>query len=350
MATIHPLGGATVLTSIIEALADAALVVGADNRLVCANAAARALLPGMREGEPISRALRAPEILDAIRMTRPGTPVDVIWLDRVPLERRYDVHVAALGSRVADAVLITLRDTTDVRRNERVRADFIANASHELRTPLASVIGFIETLQGPARDDPAAQARFLAIMGEQARRMSRLVDDLLSLSQIERSLHVHPTSEVDLASVASQIADALAPMAEDKNVVIQLNAATPVHVLGDRDELLRVVENLVENAIKYGGSGTVEIEVVQDAVHGMLTITDEGPGIAPQHMPRLTERFYRINSADSRAKGGTGLGLAIVKHIVARHRGRLSIHSAPGHGARFTVSLPRVDLEPRAAG
>ena len=251
--------------------------------------------------------------------------------------RRYSDHVHA------DAVLVSLRDTTDARRIERVRSDFVANASHELRTPLASLLGFVETLQGPARDDAVARSRFLEIMGQQARRMSRLVDDLLSLSRIERSLHVPPDAEVDLAAVAGQMTDALAPMAADGKVTLRLQAPVPVFVRGDRDELLRVVENLVENAIKYGGAGSVEIGVERDGGDGVLTVEDGGPGIPPEHIPRLTERFYRIDVATSRAKGGTGLGLAIVKHIVARHRGRMTIASRPAGGARFRVALPAAE-------
>ena len=328
------------LADFVAVLPDAAFVVGPDARLVCANAAARHLFSGMREGEPISRAVRAPDILDAIRNARPDAPRIIVWLDRVPVERQFDVQVASLGVRLAGSSLVTLRDTTDARRIERVRSDFVANASHELRTPLASLLGFVETLQGPARDDAVARSRFLEIMGEQARRMSRLVDDLLSLSRIERSLHVRPDADVDLASVAGQMTDALAPMAADATVDLHLHAPAAVYVRGDRDELLRVVENLVENAIKYGGPGTVAIGVVHEGGEGILTVDDDGPGIAPEHIPRLTERFYRIDVAKSRATGGTGLGLAIVKHIVARHRGRLTIAPRASGGTRFRVALP----------
>jgi two-component system phosphate regulon sensor histidine kinase PhoR len=227
-----------------------------------------------------------------------------------------------------------------------MRADFVANASHELRTPLASLLGFVETLQGPARDDPQARDRFLAIMREQALRMSRLVDDLLSLSRIEQHLHVQPETSVDLSGIVRHIVDTLSPMARDNNVALEIDAPHTVTVTGDRDELLRVAENLVENAIKYGTGGAsergnrVEVAVVAQNGQGIFSVRDHGPGIAPEHLPRLTERFYRVDAGESRAKGGTGLGLAIVKHIVARHRGRLSIDSRKGDGATFTVALP----------
>ena len=277
---------AKILAGCVEALPDAAFALDVDERVLCANRSARQLFVGLRDGDAISRTVRAPEILDAIRESVRASPVTRIWLTRVPVERQFDVHVAALGSDVAGAILVTLRDTSETRRIERMRVDFVANASHELRTPLASLLGFVETLQGPARDDPAARDRFLAIMGEQARRMSRLVDDLLSLSRIEQSLHMRPNDSVDLASVAAHMTDALAPMAEDRDVMVTLDSPEPVYVRGDRDELLRVVENLVENAIKYGGPGTVALTVVRDGGSGILSVADQGPGIAPEHIPR----------------------------------------------------------------
>ena len=244
------------------------------------------------------------------------------------------------GPSGAATMILTLRDLSEARRVERMRVDFVANASHELRTPLASLLGFVETLQGPARDDVSARVKFLGIMREQARRMTRLVDDLLSLSRIEQNLHLLPQSPVDLVSIVRHIADTLTPMAQENNVLLKVEAPPSVIVGGDRDELLRVVENLVENAIKYGASDSlcanrqVDIMLVAQERQCVLNVSDFGPGIAPEHLPRLTERFYRVDAGQSRAKGGTGLGLAIVKHIVARHRGRLGIESQPGQGAR----------------
>jgi two-component system phosphate regulon sensor histidine kinase PhoR len=223
-----------------------------------------------------------------------------------------------------------------------MRADFVANASHELRTPLASLSGFIDTLQGPARGDASARERFLGIMVDQARRMSRLIDDLLSLSRVELNEHVRPQTVVDLSPIVSHVCDTLSPLARDRGVELVVtgkDSALPVQ--GERDELIRLFENLVENALKYGAPGKrVEVAMEQDANDALVTVRDFGPGIAREHLPRLTERFYRVDAETSRAEGGTGLGLAIVKHILARHRGRLSIESELGQGAQFVVRIP----------
>ncbi len=342
-----------VVSALIEAMPEAVLVVSDDARLIAANATARDLLPALREGGPLVLALRDPDVLDAIRrVSLSGRREKVAWRDRVPVERSFDVAVAPFDCAGRPrAVVLTLRDLTESRRVERMRADFVANASHELRTPLASLLGFVETLQGPARDDARAREKFLAIMAEQARRMARLVDDLLSLSRIEQNLHLRPDKLVDLAMVVRHTADTLAPLAQETGVRLALSAADPVIVNGDRDELVRIAENLIENAIKYGCTGAaaadpaqaqdvVEISVGATRRDGVLTVRDHGAGIPSEHLPRLTERFYRIDAGQSRAKGGTGLGLAIVKHIVARHRGRLQVSSEPGRGALFTVTVP----------
>ena len=224
-----------------------------------------------------------------------------------------------------------------------MRADFVANASHELRTPLASLSGFIETLQGAAKDDPQARDRFLDIMKAQATRMARLIDDLLSLSRIELKAHLQPEQQLDVVTIVRQVADGLQMLARDRGVEVRLDAPpAPLAIRGDRDELIRVFENLVENALKYGASGKrVDISLAQEADdEAVVAVRDYGPGIAPEHLPRLTERFYRVDVTESRAQGGTGLGLALVKHILHRHRGRLTIESAPGKGATFTVRLP----------
>jgi two-component system phosphate regulon sensor histidine kinase PhoR len=228
-----------------------------------------------------------------------------------------------------------------------MRADFIANASHELRTPLAALSGFIDTLLGSARDDAEARTRFLAIMKTQADRMARLIDDLLSLSRVELTEHMHPETPVDLVPIVRQVADGLQTLALDRNVEINLaQPAGPITVAGDRDELTRVFENLIENALKYGANGKrVDIGFAQttspdNAPEILVTVRDYGPGIAAEHIPRLTERFYRVDVSQSRAEGGTGLGLALVKHILNRHRGKLAIKSGAGHGAAFTVRLP----------
>ena len=261
---------------------------------------------------------------------------------------------AAPNATRPDLVLMTFHDLTPLRRVEEMRADFVANASHELRTPLAALLGFIETLQGSAREDAKARERFLAIMQEQARRMARLIDDLLSLSRIELNAHRRPDTPADLVPIVRQVADGLETLARDRGVTLHIEAGNALAVHGDHDELVRVFENLVENALKYGAAGRrVDIKLATGASNdgepeALVSVRDYGPGIAPEHLPRLTERFYRVDVGESRAQGGTGLGLALVKHILNRHRGRLTIDSAPGAGATFTVHLPTaVPAHPR---
>ena len=336
-------------SKLVGAMPEPAIIVGADDRAAAANKPALALLPALRIGEPLVLALRSPDVIDAIRsVTATGEPETAMWSERVPIERLFEVCVAPLATDAGAVVatLLTLRDLTESRRVERMRADFIANASHELRTPLASLLGFIETLQGSAHGDAKARDKFLVIMREQGRRMARLIDDLLSLSRIEQKQHVRPEAAVDLAQLARHVADTLAPLAREMGVEIKIAADRPVTVTGDRDELLRVAENLIENAIKYGarqdGSSAdrVEITVQRTASEGSLVVRDFGRGIAPEHLPRLTERFYRVDLSQSRAKNGTGLGLAIVKHILTRHRGRLTIASGLDRGSTFTAIVP----------
>lgn len=229
---------------------------------------------------------------------------------------------------------------------DRMRTDFVANASHELRTPLASLMGFIETMQGPARGDEAARTQFLAIMLDQAQRMARLIDDLLSLSRLEMRAHVAPDGDVDLGGTIAHVVDTLKPMANDLGVEIELTLPdTSVTVTGDIDELIQVFSNLIENACKYGQTGKRVLITVADTgeIGTHVTIQDFGPGIAKEHVPRLTERFYRVDVETSRTKKGTGLGLAIVKHILARHRARLVVRSTPGEGSVFTVKFNRIE-------
>ncbi len=344
----------TVAESLLANIPDPVILV--DRRIVVieANPAARALLPGLKLRHPLSFALRSPDVLDGIEaVLQSGAPLKTGYVARVPTERAFEVQIGALP--LADTsgggqpnVVLFLRDLTSARRLETMRVDFVANASHELRTPLASLSGFIETLQGPARDDPRAREQFLGIMRMQAQRMTRLIDDLLSLSRIELREHVPPTKVVCLKRIARQMVEEKAPLAAERGIVLSLDAPEPPYpVLGDRDELLRVVENLVENAQKYGGSGgLVAVSLSRDDTSGTgpsqltLSVRDEGPGIAPEHIPRLTERFYRVDTASSRQQGGTGLGLAIVKHALNRHRGRLVIESEVDRGTTVRVVLP----------
>ncbi len=327
--------------ALVNALPDPVFVVGRDMRVTAVNAAAGKLLPALRKNDQLVRGLRAPDVLDAVaRVFKTGQTQSAVWLDRFPIERHYDIHLAPAHLFADPACVVTLHDVTESRRIERMRSDFVANASHELRTPLASVLGFIETLQGPAKDDVVAREKFLGIMADQARRMARLVGDLLSLSRIEQNLHIRPNTAVDMRAIVAQIVDGLRALAQESGVDVRFAPGDPVAVLGDRDELLRLAENLIENAIKYGAPTPVDVSVAARDGQGVLTVRDHGPGIAAEHLPRLTERFYRVDTTASRAKGGTGLGLALVKHVVARHRGRLSIESEPGKGATFAVSLP----------
>jgi two-component system phosphate regulon sensor histidine kinase PhoR len=210
-----------------------------------------------------------------------------------------------------------------------------------LRTPLASLIGFIETLQGAARDDAKARERFLGLMKAQGERMARLIDDLLSLSRVEMNEHIGPQDSIDLAQAARHVCDVLAPLAREQGVTLNLQVSEPLVVKGDWDELVQVIENVVENAIKYAASGK-RVDILGNAIAGEahLSVMDHGPGIPLEHLPRLTERFYRVNVQDSRQRGGTGLGLAIVKHILNRHGGRLQIASELGRGSSFTIRIP----------
>jgi two-component system phosphate regulon sensor histidine kinase PhoR len=332
-----------VIEGLLRANPEAVLIVSIDARLIAANPAALSILPSLRPGELLVRSLRPPDILDALtRVFSSRAPEKVQWLERVPIERLFDIYIAPIDlAGLPRMVMLTLRDLSETRRVERMRVDFVANVSHELRTPLTSVLGFVETLRGPARNDPVARDRFLAIIGEQARRMSRLVDDLLSLSRIEQSAHLQPTAIVDLAAIVRHVVETLGPTVTERETQIVVNAEKPVLVRADRDELVRVAENLIENAIKYGAlDKPVEVTVAERGGSGVLIVRDHGPGIAPEHLPRLTERFYRVDAGESRAKGGTGLGLAIVKHILARHRGRLTIDSGRGQGATFSAILP----------
>ena len=299
-------------------------------------------------GSHISARMRAPGVLDIIRDTLANGRVNQIeYSERLPSERVYLVRSAPVSDAERPVFMLVLRDVSEARRIDRMRSDFVANASHEMRTPLASLVGFIETIQGPARNDVKAQERFLGIMLDQASRMSRLIDDLLSLSRLEMRAHVAPSGEVDVGAICHHVIDALTPMAGELGVEISLKVPeSPAIVTGDRDELIQVMENLIENACKYGQSGKkVDVAVkVEEGGAIVATVRDYGPGIERQHVPRLTERFYRVDVDSSRAKKGTGLGLAIVKHILTRHRARLVVTSEPGQGSTFGVRFPAPNL------
>ena len=338
----------------LEALTDPVVLI--DKRVLVrfANASARQIWPTLDVGRPLFFALRQPDLVDAIETClRDPHLIEIEFADHMPSERFFRLTLKPLAhglqatERDQPAFILILRDLSHEKRLEHMRVDFVANASHELRTPLASLLGFIETLQGPARDDSQARLRFLAIMRQQAQRMARLIDDLLSLSRVELNAHRLPVEPVDLDHVCRRMIETLRPLADERKVALhyqcQLEAAL---VPGAEDELNRVVENLIENAIKYGESGhqvDIHLGASSDPKRPvLLKVRDYGPGIAAEHLPRLTERFYRTNEAESRNKGGTGLGLALVKHILNRHRGHLQIQSDYGKGACFQVFLPAV--------
>ena len=357
-ARLHP--QAALIEALIEGLHEAAIVLDREGRVVAFNDDAVSIAPALRHGEPALISLRTPELVDAIRRAgKRREPQRVEFFERVPTDRWLEAFVTPVeppGERAGDLVLLTFNDLTPLRRVEEMRADFIANASHELRTPLAALLGFIETLQGPARNDTTAREKFLGIMQAQATRMARLIDDLLSLSRIELNAHLQPSTPVELAPIVRQVVDGLMTLARDRGV--DINVAAPSEhlvVLAERDELIRALENLVENALKYGAAGKrVDITLARGqtragAPEARITVRDFGPGIAPEHLPRLTERFYRVDVSDSRAQGGTGLGLALVKHVLNRHGGRLSIESTLGAGAAFTMHLPLSSAEPPPA-
>jgi two-component system phosphate regulon sensor histidine kinase PhoR len=339
------------LDAAVAGMPDPVVVLDRAGHVLAFNAGAAALAPALRRGEPASIGLRMPELVEAIRdAIQIGTPQRVELSTRLPAKRFSEAFVTPVTRASAPGggvVVVTIHDLTPIHRVEEMRADFVANVSHELRTPLAAITGFIDTLQGPARDDPAARGRFLGIMQAQAWRMARLIDDLLSLSRIELRAHQRPDTPVDLVSIVRHVADGLQTLARDRGVAIEIKApAEPLVVLGDRDELTRLFENLIENGLKYGANGKrVDIALTSAVTadgksEARVSVRDYGPGIAAEHLPRLTERFYRVDVGESRAQGGTGLGLALVKHILNRHQGRLSIDSKAGAGATFTAALP----------
>jgi two-component system phosphate regulon sensor histidine kinase PhoR len=317
-----------------------------EERVLFVNHAMRDVLgPGL-DRKRASSVLRNPDVLAAITEAGHGFATNVPFSLPVPIERHFQAYAARISVSPPVTALL-LHDLTVVRRSEQMRADFIANASHELRTPLAAVSGFIETLRGHAREDAAARDQFLDIMGIEAARMRRLIDDLLSLTRIEMNEHVKPEGRVGLDGVVRQAANALKPLAAQDGITVTVESQTGLPpVIGDHDELVQLFQNLVHNAIKYGrDNGRVEVTLGQQDAQVVVAVHDDGEGIAQNAIPRLTERFYRVDVKRSRERGGTGLGLAIVKHIVSRHQGRLHIESKLGVGSTFTVFLPAAPAE-----
>lgn len=358
--------------ALLDAIPEALILTDGERRITRTNAAAHALFGDDILGRELEAVLRAPIVLDAVDAVFDGAKADaaeeVEFLLPGSVDRYFSARVVRLPAPAAygDALLIAIFELTAIRRAEQMRADFVANVSHELRTPLATLVGFIETLRGPARDDPAARDRFLTIMNEQTSRMARLVRDLLSLSRIEENEHTPPTAKIEVAPLLAAAGDLLAFQARAKEIEIVFDVAADLPaVTGDADQLAQVFQNLIDNAIKYGRpksrvriaaqlvrppepaaalrplpAGTRLVGKLAAERMVAIAVADEGEGIARDHLSRLTERFYRVDAGRSRQLGGTGLGLAIVKHIINRHRGALAIDSEPGRGSVFTVYLP----------
>lgn len=335
------------IQTVIDAVPDPMLHIGADGTIAHANGSAITLLGEWIIGRSHGAALRQPALLARIDSVLNGDPTAEAKIERSEHAgvTQYNVRISAVQTTGTRTLLLHFTDITHLREGQEMRRDFVANVSHELRTPLTSVMGFIETLRGPARNDPAAQDRFLGIMDDEAKRMNRLISDLLSLSKVEATERVRPNEPLDLAALLSSVLAALRPRANDAgNTLILNHDGQPALIQGDRDQLMQVFLNLTENALKYGGPDkpvTLTIARMPNTI--TVDVTDQGAGIESLHLPRLTERFYRVDAHRSREMGGTGLGLAIVKHIVNRHRGRLKITSEIGQGSTFSVQFPAQD-------
>ncbi len=344
---------------VLEAIDEPLILVNRRLRLLWANRTGRVLLGAHAEiGRDIRLYLRAREIITALeQMAGAASSAPLCFVTRHrqgQTERVYELHLHSVhpadrhqsedGAEEESCILMHLRDISALDRAERMRADFIANVSHELKTPLTALIGFIETLRGPARDDARARERFLALMDAEARRMDRLVGDLLSLSKLESEPPPARNARADLVTVIQRVLALMQPVAARAEMVVRSQIApTRAPVQGEEDRLVQMLTNLIDNAIKYGKPGPVTVSLTAEADEWVLTVADRGPGIPAEHLPRLTERFYRVDTARSRSLGGTGLGLALVKHILRRHGGRLEITSRLGAGTTVTVRLPRPD-------
>jgi two-component system phosphate regulon sensor histidine kinase PhoR len=328
--------------AIVDALPQPALVLDANFSILSANKFANKLFETELAGKPLVRVLRQPEALTCLKTVVQTQKFQTCDIEiKVPTTRTYQASAAYVDNNI----LFTLTDISAEIDAEKARSTFVANVSHELRSPLTSLMGIVETLQGPARNDEKARDQFLDLMHGETDRMSRLVGDLLSLSKLEAKEHLPPSGEVDIGKTIKRVIAVLEGSApENKGRVEVLAPNGEFNVRGDQDELTEVFQNLIENALKYSAPETpVHIEIhtptgPQSVLH--VKIRDQGEGIDPEHLPRLTERFYRVDKGRSREMGGTGLGLAITKHILNRHRGRLTIDSKLDKGSTFTVSLP----------
>lgn len=340
----------TQIAGLVEALPLPALVIDLSNQICAANQGVNSILGERLTGRHYIHTLRQPAIIEAIetcKATREKQSTQYLGTEGRN-ETTYDLSCAYIAGE-DEQILVTFTDVTDLKLTDQLRSDFVANVSHELRTPLTALMGFIETLQTTAKDDAKASARFLGIMASETSRMNRLVDDLLSLSRVEAQGRARPTQTLDIADLLRSTVHSLTPLAQNTEAELTLDAqAPPVPIFGDTDQLRQVFVNLIENALKYGGNGVkVDVSLAAETYEPQLRcmgvrvrVRDTGVGFDPIHIPRMTERFYRIDSHRSREMGGTGLGLAITKHIINRHRGRLEISSAIGQGSEFAVILP----------
>lgn len=339
--------------SFMEGISDPLMLVD-KGRIMRANRAAQRLLGTHIEGEDARIAIRHPAAAERLSSLAPLADPFMIELVGVgSREQRWQMRVAPVGQVADMRRLVHLVDHSGTHAAERMRVDFVANASHELRTPLAGILGFIETLADPEMGkDVDTRERFLKIMDGEARRMQRLIDDLISLSRIEAEKYRAPDSAVDLPGLVAEVVGVFRSSHGDRGRDVEMDIAPILSpVQGDRAQLSQLLHNLIGNSVKYGRPGTPIRVTLIDGPSGMarLTVADEGEGIGPDHLPRLTERFYRVDSGRSRAMGGTGLGLAIVKHIVERHRGRMDIASTLGKGTSISVLLPPAPPEDTAA-
>lgn len=321
--------------ALLDAVADP-LIVLEGTRVTIANAAAKSMFGAHLEGNDIRLTLRQPEAAALIGGSADGM---IEFSGPGGADQRLEMRITAAdqGRRVIQIVDRSARLLAD-----RLRTDFVANASHELRTPLAAIRGFVETLaDDEAGADPKVRKRFLKVMNDEARRMERLIEELLSLSRIEADRFVLPETRVPLAQLLSEVGSETVSKDGETFAALDLQIEAKPQIRGDRAQLSQVLHNLIDNARRYGDpDAPVTARLWTEGETAMLSVSDRGPGIPAQHLPRLTERFYRVDAARSRASGGTGLGLAIVKHIVDRHRGRLDIRSTPGVGTTVTLEFP----------
>lgn len=350
----------TVITEreiLVDTLPDILIMTDLNMKVVRTNRAARNIFGQNLAGKKLFDIIGTDKFRQAVAIVIEdfnGQEIEFFMDDPIHRDFQAIIERFPIPSEGGIALVITLNDITQQKRIQRMRADFVANASHEIRTPLASIIGFIETLRGPAKDDPHAREEFLKVMAEQAERMSKLVNDLLSLSKIEMNAHNTPTGKVDLVRMVRSELQHFEWACEKKNVQfrIKLHEGLPL-VRGDEDELAQVVRNLISNAVKYTTPDTDIIVTARLTSHIpndpamynlkraiIFSVRDHGEGIPKSHLSRLTERFYRVDSARTRKVGGTGLGLSIVKHVLNRHHGVLEIDSDEGKGSTFNVYLP----------